>query len=376
MPSPRVVEISGSTPLERGTRYGSAAADLIADSIAYYRQAFARQAGLRWEQVLEHTRPWHRLVEAEFPEMLEEMAGIAHGANLELAEVVALNCRGEIMYDNWFSRADSPDPSGEPLEGCTSFSLTGQAAGDGHVYAGQNWDWRHCVRDTVVVLRIVQPPKPTVIMQVEAGQIGRHGANSEGLALNANGLGGRFDDSVGIPQTVIRRAVLDASSVSDALKILVRTRAHIPSNALLTHRSGFSIDIETTPGPHGWEYPVDGLLVHGNHYQAFVPPQLADHHRPMSPDSLLRVPQARRGLVEAARSEKSEHVRTAIRTAMSDHLGHPDSLCAHPDPRMPEIDRWSTFLSSCVDLTSGDYFLTYGPPCESSYELMPFNLYG
>jgi isopenicillin-N N-acyltransferase-like protein len=69
-------------------------------------------------------------------------------------------------------------------------------------------------------------------------------------------------------------------------------------------------------------------------------------------------------------------VRTAIRTAMSDHLGHPDSLCAHPDPRLPEIDRWSTFLSSCVDLTSGEYFLTYGPPCESSYELMPFNLYG
>jgi isopenicillin-N N-acyltransferase-like protein len=95
----------------------------------------------------------------------------------------------------------------------------------------------------------------------------------------------------------------------------------------------------------------------------------------MSPDSLLRVPQARRGLVKAARAEKSVDVRTAIHTAMSDHLGHPDSVCAHPDGRLPEIDQWSTTLSSCVDLTTGDYFLAHGSPCENAYELVPFNLY-
>jgi len=44
--------------------------------------------------------------------------------------------------------------------------------------------------------------------------------NSNGLALNANGLGGRFDDSIGMPQTVIRRAVLDAHNIADALKAL------------------------------------------------------------------------------------------------------------------------------------------------------------
>jgi isopenicillin-N N-acyltransferase-like protein len=226
-----------------------------------------------------------------------------------------------------------------------------------------------------VVLRVVQPPKPTLIMQMEAGQIGRHGANSQGLALNANGLGGRFDDSIGMPQTVIRRAVLDARNIADALKTLTSTKAHIPSNALLTDRSGFSIDVETTPRGHGWEYPDDGLLVHGNHYQAFAPPASAGEHRLLSPDSLLRVPQARTGLAKAARSEKSVDVRNAIHTAMSDHLGHPDSLCAHPDERMAAIDQWSTTVSSCVDLTSGEYYLAPGSPCEHPYELVPFNLY-
>jgi isopenicillin-N N-acyltransferase-like protein len=375
MPSPRVIEVSSTDALDRGRQYGRAAADLIADAITYYREGFARQAGLTWTEALEHSKPWQALIERDFPELLEEMVGIAEGAGVTPAEIVALNCRGEIVYDNWFAHLDGPDTPPKEVDGCTSFSLTSAAAGDGHVYAGQNWDWRHAIRDTVVVLRVVQPPKPTLIMQVEAGQIGRHGANSHGFALNANGLGGRFDDSIGMPQTVIRRAVLDTPNIADALKTLTRTTPHIPSNALLTHRDGFSIDVETTPAGHGWEYPDNGLLVHGNHYQAFVAPNLADTHRLISPDSLVRVPQARKGLSKAAQAEKSEDVRAAIHTAMSDHLGHPDSLCAHPDERMSPIDQWSTTVSSCVDLTSGDYYLAPGSPCEHAYELVPFNLY-
>jgi isopenicillin-N N-acyltransferase-like protein len=375
MPIPRIVEVSSPSPFERGVQYGSATTDLVAQSITYYREAFAHQAGLDWDQALEHAQQWQGLVQEQFPDLYDEMRGIAQGAGVELAEIVALNCRGEIIYDNWFAARNAGAPTRDEADGCTSFSLTGTGAGDGHVYAGQNWDWRHGVRGTVVVLRVIQPPKPTLIMQVEAGQVGRHGASSAGIALNANGLGGRFEDKIGIPQTVIRRAVLDSENISDALKVLVRARAHIASNALLTDRSGFSIDLETTPGAHGWEYPVDGALVHGNHYQAFVPPQLADDHRPMSPDSLLRVPRAREGLLRAAVPDATADVRSAIHTAMSDHLGHPDSLCAHPDPRLLDVEQWSTTISSCVDLTTGDYFIAGGPPCENPFELVPFNLY-
>ncbi|PYC74968.1 acyl-coenzyme A--6-aminopenicillanic-acid-acyltransferase form [Micromonospora arborensis] len=371
MASLRTIEISGTSALDRGTQYGRAAADLIADAIAYYARAFEHQCGLTWAEVLDRARPWQRLIADGFPELHEEMAGIADGAGVSLTEIVTLNCRGEIIYDRDFGPARPADET----EGCTSFSLTGAAAGDSHVYCGQNWDWRHQTASTLMILRIVQPPKPTLIMQVEAGQIGRHGANSEGLAFNANGLGGRFDTSVGVPQTLIRRLVLDSSSVSDALRILVETKAHIASNALLTHRSGYSIDLETTPGPIGWEYPSEGLLVHGNHYQAFVPPQLAATHRPTAPDSLLRVPRARQGLAAAAVAEKPVDVRSAVHAAMSDHLGYPDSLCAHPDERLPEVRRWSTLLSSCVDLTTGEYYVAAGTPCTNPYELLPFNLY-
>ncbi|MGW2050630.1 C45 family autoproteolytic acyltransferase/hydrolase [Streptomyces sp. NPDC001858] len=369
-----VVEISG-TPSQRGRQYGEAVAPQIEAAVGYYTEAFGASSGLTWTQVTARAARWLEPVRDHAPHLLEEMQGIADGAGVDLLDVLALNARGEVIYDDSFTRMRTQAEPEEPAEGCTSFAAFGPASGDGHVWAGQNWDWRAGVADTVVMLRIVQPPKPTLIMQVEAGQIGRQGANSAGIAFNANGLGGRFDDAVGLPQTVIRRSVLDQSSITDALDVLCRTRAHIASNALLTCREGFAVDLETTPAGHGWMYPTDGLLVHGNHYQAGVPAALAAGYRPLSPDSLVRVPRAEDGLRLLRGATGPDESRKLIKQAMSDHLGFPESLCTHSDPRKPQIKHWTTLVSSCVDLTAGDYCVTAGTPCDHEYQHLPWNLY-
>ncbi|MCX4675079.1 C45 family peptidase [Streptomyces sp. NBC_01433] len=396
-----VIEISGS-PLDRGRQYGEAVRPQLRAALGYYEEAFGRSAGLTWSRVAARAARWLEPVRDFAPHLVEEMRGIADGAGVGLLDVLALNARGEVIYDKSFAqmRADGPTsdeepdegpaegpakgpakesaeiPDEEPAEGCTSFAAYGEASGDGHVYAGQNWDWRAGVADTVVMIRIVQPPRPTLIMQVEAGQIGRQGANSAGIAFNANGLGGRFDDTIGLPQTVVRRSVLDQSSITDALDVLCRTRAHIASNALLTCREGFAIDLETTPAGHGWMYPTDGLLVHGNHYQAGIPAPLAvAGYRPMSSDSLVRVPRAEQGLKALRDSTGPDESRQIIRRAMSDHLGHPESLCTHPDPRQPVVKHWTTLVSSLADLTTGDYRVTAGTPCDREYQHLPWNLY-
>ncbi|MCB5907880.1 C45 family autoproteolytic acyltransferase/hydolase [Streptomyces pinistramenti] len=376
-----VIEISGP-PAERGRRYGEAVRERIHAATAYYEAAFGASSGLTWEQVTARAARWLAPVRDFAPHLVEEMQGIADGAGVGLLDILALNARGEIIYDKSFTAMATDGgahpgtaDAGEPAEGCTSFAAFGEAGGDGHVWAGQNWDWRAGVADTVVLLRIVQPPKPTLIMQVEAGQIGRQGANSAGIALNANGLGGRFDDAIGLPQTVVRRSALDRHSITDALDVLCRTRAHIASNALLTCREGFAIDLETTPAGHGWMYPTDGLLVHGNHYQAGIPAALAAGYRPMASGSLVRVPRAEAGLRALRTSTGPDDSRRIIREAMSDHLGHPASLCTHPDPRTPPLKRWATLVSSCVDLTTGDYHATAGTPCDHPYQRLPWNLY-
>lgn len=366
----RTLEISGS-PRERGRQYGHGAADLIEKAIDFYTAAFDQQLGRSWESMRERATAWVPLCAEKAPEIMEEITGIAEGCGRDMLDILLLNLRGEVIYD----AGSLPAPEEDEIEGCTSFALLAAASGDRHVYAGQNWDWRHGTRGTVLILRIIQDPMPTLIMQVEAGQIGRHGANSAGIALNANGLGGRFGTAKGLPQTFIRRMVLNQSEFPDALNTLVRTKTHIASNALLTYAEGFAIDVETTPGRSGWLYPTNGLLVHGNHYQAFIPAQLEQNYQPVSVDSLFRVPRTEEGLAKVRRASGSHETRALIRAAMSDHLGYPESVCTHPDERRPEVRQWSTLLSSCVDLSTGEYFIAPGSPCVNDYQILPWNVF-
>jgi isopenicillin-N N-acyltransferase like protein len=368
----RTVEISGANALDRGRQYGEIAREPIRRSIEFYAESFCRTTGLTWDEVLGWTHAWVPLIEEYFPGILDEVTGIADGSGSRFEEILALNGRGELSNGNPFAGQNK-----EKLdEGCSSFAVLAEANAAGRVWAGQNWDWRSAVADTVVLLRIVQPDKPTIICQVEAGQVGRHGANSAGLALNANGLGGKFDAGLGVPGPYVRRRILESWDMNDALDALFKVRQAYATNLLLTHRDGFAIDVETTPGRHGWMYPTDGLLVHANHYIAFVPPELTTTYKPFSVDSLYRVPRIEAGL-RRLRTDgtNSQLVRHIVRETMSDHFGFPNSVCNHPDPRSHELDRYTTAISSLVDLTTGEYFATSGVPCSNAYEQVPWNVY-
>lgn len=368
-----LIDLAGS-PRERGRQYGTQTRDLIHQSLEFYERAIQVTRGVSWRDVTTRAARWVDPCTRFAPDLMEEVEAIAEGAGVDTLDVMALNARGEILYDKNFA-ALPPYGEADSIDGCTSFALLSEAS-DGHVYAGQNWDWQYGVAPTLVVLRISSSGRPTVVMHAEAGQIGRQGANSLGIAFNANGLGGRFGEEAGVPQTFIRRRVLDSPSLVEALGVLEKTPQQICSNALVTHRDGFAIDVETTPGPHGWMYPTDGLLVHGNHFEAFRPPQLANTYRVSSVDSLYRVPRARAILDRARLATSPDEVRAVTREAMSDHFGYPESVCTHPEmPGKPKDMQYETVLSNCVDLTTGDYYLTAGPPCQSEYSLVPWNLY-
>jgi isopenicillin-N N-acyltransferase-like protein len=361
-----LVEIAGP-PRERGRQYGEQARAQIERSIAWYGEQFTATASLTWETVLANARRWEPLVEAYLPDALEEMRGIAEGSGRRYEEILALNGRGELSAGNPFLADEN--------EGCSSYSVLPEGAGDGHAYCGQNWDWRSAILDTVIMLRIEQPGLPTIVMQVEAGQVGRQGASSAGIGLNANGLGARFGERIGMPQPYIRRKILNAWDMTEALEAVFQSQQALCTNLLVSHRDGFAIDLETTPGRHGWGYPQDGVLVHTNHFRYFVPKQIEETYRYFSPDSLYRAERIERVLARAGEERDGAAMRSLIREAMSDHFGAPDSVCNHPNEADPWWDQNETVASSVVDLTSGEYWIAHGNPCEHDYELLPWNLY-
>jgi isopenicillin-N N-acyltransferase-like protein len=360
-----LIEISGP-PRARGRQYGEQAREQIERSIAWYSEQFSATASLSWDVVLANARRWEPLVEEYLPEALEEMQGIAEGSGFRYEEILALNGRGELSAGN---------PFAEENEGCSSYSILPDAAGDGHAYCGQNWDWRSAILDTVVMLRIEQPGLPTIVMQVEAGQVGRQGANSAGIGLNANGLGARFGSKLGMPQPYIRRKVLNAWDLNEALEAVFRSQQALCTNLLFSHRDGFAIDLETTPGRHGWGYPTEGVLVHTNHFRYFVPKQIEGSYRYVSPDSLYRADRIERVLARSRDAATGDAMRALIGEALSDHFGYPDSVCNHPNENDPWWDQNETVASSIVDLTTGQYWIAHGQPCENEYELLQWNLY-
>jgi isopenicillin-N N-acyltransferase-like protein len=363
-----LIEISGG-PRDRGRMHGEAARDEIARALAYYGDAFGQATGLGWAGVVARARQWRPIAEQAAPHLLDEIDGIADGAGVTPDDILALNARGEIV------RSHDSDFTTMAADGCSSFALLPEATADRHVYCGQNWDWRIGMADTTVVLRIVQPPKPTVIMQVEAGQLGRHGVNSAGIALNGNGLDGRFGTPPGLPQPFLRRLILDSATYYDALRVPFARHQHIASNLLFTHRDGFALDVEATPENHRWGYPTDGVLVHGNHYQYGIPPSLASTYRPSSPDSLYRVPRIEAGMRHARDAAGADGVHKVVRDTMSDHFGHPYGVCQHEDESLEPVYRGKTVMHSLVDLTAGEYRIISGQPCEGDYRLLPWNIY-
>ena len=360
------IELSG-THREIGRQHGEAARPQIRDSIAYYRESFKKITGLEWGEIKRNAPRWVDPIERYLPGITDEIRGVAEGAGVEFEEALALNARGELSTHNPFAA--------EAEEGCSSYALLPQASGDGHMYAGQNWDWRCETAGTVILLRIVQPGKPTIIMQTEAGQVGRHGANSAGITLNANGLGARWGKGIGVPQPIIRRRILESGDMQTAMRAVFESKQTLCSNLLIANKDGFAIDLETTPDRHGWMYPTDGLLVHTNHFIAFVPEQIAATYRPFSVNSLWRLPRLTEGLRAAKKPGSSESVRAAIGAALSDHFAYPNSVCKHGDENTQGNDINQTIASSIVDLTTGEYFLAAGNPCEGTYERLPWNLY-
>jgi isopenicillin-N N-acyltransferase-like protein len=363
----RLIEITGNAR-QRGQQYGEAAREQIGKSIAVYKDVAAHTTTLSWHEIQERARLWMPVIDGYFPGILDEVRGIAEGSNHAFEEILALNGRTELTYGT--------PAAPEEKEGCSSFAITAEASGDGHVYCGQNWDWLSGVKETVVIVRVHQPPKPTIIMQVEAGQVGRHGANSTGLALCANGLGRQFGASNGVPSPYIRRRVLDSADMNDALEAIFNSTQNGCTNLLLTHKDGVAISIETTPARHAWMYPTDGVLVHTNHFLALVPPQIAETYRPTySVDSVYRLTQIQRVLKRAKAQKTPKKMRGLIIAALRDHFSMPDSVCAHPKESVPPHERYQTVASCIMDLTSGEYYLAPGLPCENEYVKLPWNIY-
>ena len=340
-----LIDIAGSAT-ERGIEHGRQAKARIARGLEIYADALARP-GARELALL-----YFEALEKYDADSATELKGIARGADQPLEAIVALNARTELT--GWDSASPEPDE-------CTA-ALAMPERARGVLLHGQNWDWRPACVETAIVLRILGADGPDILTFCEAGQLARHGLNSAGLALTANGL--QTDDDFvpgGICSPFVRRRMLRASTLAEATGVLLAAPRSASHNIMLSHSGGLgqseAINFETTPRAVYWSFPENGLMTHANHFKSPAAlGKVEDIGLLRHPESLYRDKRVRDRLDR----DGCDIDVDSFRQALSDRYGAPDAVCRSPAPRS-DGSVSATVASLIMDAYNGRMWIAPAP---------------
>lgn len=357
------IRVSGDAKT-RSRRYGELAREQIRFIRDGYERAFAAK-GVCWEDAVEQARAYIPAIERAFPELLDEVRGIALGSGLSFDEIMTINCRSEILHAATVRNARAVAPwrgFGE----CSSFALEADRSATGSAIVGQNWDWLETLGPGTILLEVERPDGPNYVSLVEAGLLAKMTVNAHGLAVGINTLVTTLDGARdGIPFHFLIRKVADAAHLSEALDTLVSVPRATSGNYLLASADGSVLNIEASPGDARNVTPqisTDGTLVHTNHFIDTVHGGQDLAQASMS-DSFVRLGR----MTRSVQHREGKLTVEQLISALSDHADFPNSICCHPDPASHPEARWETLASVLMDPAARTISYTEGPPCESRW---------
>jgi predicted choloylglycine hydrolase len=227
------IEVTG-TPYEMGKKQGTLLRDQIKDAVADYKANVVKlygqkDADLIFDWVL-NKADFTSSIEEHLPHVLEELRGIAEGADLSFEDVLLSN-----MFEEVYVAAPLKlglQAAGSTDLGCTAFTTRCGDKG----YAGQNMDYSSNLRERQLVVRYIFPDK-RMLIYCFVGQIGGIGVNSNSLSALINTLPqGALNESDGLGSAFILRLMLEQDSAAEALEKLKAIPRFSGNNFTLTDR--------------------------------------------------------------------------------------------------------------------------------------------
>jgi isopenicillin-N N-acyltransferase like protein len=192
-------------------------------------------------------------LESTYPEYVEEMQGVADGADLDIESIVALNVRTEIAY-------------GMLSDGCTALSWKT----NNQSFLAQNWDWNFEQTPNIIHLTIGQSGKPKIDMMTEGGIIGKIGLNSVGVGVTLNAIQAPGVEYNKLPCHLALRTVLSSTSKDAAAEALRKYGAASACHITIADAETGGIGFECTAQdivemPMETEGQLKGSCTHSNH---------------------------------------------------------------------------------------------------------------
>lgn len=201
-------------PFELGFQIGTAVRDTV-HKISILNAEFT-EAETKWAGT-DYMRQMMQLTEKTYPDLTEELRGMAEGMGIAYERAFIWNCRGDLRWPDDIS----PKMAAELSEGCTSLLMPTSTAG--HPVVAHNEDGSADYADQCFWLSALPAEGPAFESFLYPGMIAGHsmGANAAGIVQTINNI--RVHDlKIGIPRHFICRAVLASDTLGSALSHIQR----------------------------------------------------------------------------------------------------------------------------------------------------------
>jgi isopenicillin-N N-acyltransferase-like protein len=259
----RVLYLHG-TPLEQGRQLGAGAADLIRENVQRATELVQQVAGgfdvAAYEAMTRRNERW---VAQVYPELLDEIQGVAETSGVAYFDLLHLNLNTDVAYARAYAK----------VMDCTQVVATGAATHDGKTYLAKSRDLTRGPVHQVLLHREYDDGTYRNEIQTAGQMTLPVGVNSDGVSVGTSGQWSarvvvdlaKGDAAWHIPnlQPVLRYA----RSADEALQI-VRDQPRVAGmNMMLADgHKAYALEITDT-AVHVFE-PDDGILVRTNHYLA------------------------------------------------------------------------------------------------------------
>ncbi len=342
-----------------GLAHGRAFAPQIKFNLDFYTRWLSQSGAYPADRLMQLAKAFVPVIGKHFPDMMEEIDGIAIGAGVKTEEIVLINARTDI------SAIAEREVQRLAIPACTTLALFGQIKGRPAVALGQNWDWDPLMARAPVVLRLEPANAPRLVTLAEAGMLAKIGFNQHrlGVCLNflshtADGQPGHF----GIPIHCLLRAVLTCVSLKQAVETIESSPRCASANFLLAqHDAGGpeALDLEINPDTVATLTRTGNRLIHTNHFLS--PALAAGCTSGRGPSTMNRHATAEKLARHLEETEADPGKRMQQVLVSREGLPYPISRDRNPDPSS------STLAGIVMDLTRNRLTLTNGPPHKSPW---------
>ncbi|WP_141245879.1 C45 family peptidase [Mesorhizobium sp. WSM3862] len=331
-----VVVLSG-TASQRGQQHGRMFAGRISILIAKMKESYSpaalnrarENAYISWTNLRDRT-----------PEVAEEIAGIASGANCDFIDIYCYI--GFEFFDIC------------PASGCSGLAITSTRG----AVLGQNWDAAPEMHSDLAFFLHVGGKGLDLAVVASIGTLGWVGVNRSGVGLLTNDV--MLDKSTsGMPSQVVRRLLLAEGNVSSAVETLKQLPIMGGRSYLLGDCEGFITGVELSPSAGVCELPNASRIFHTNH-------ALLAATRAFEDEGQLQgfYPSSHSRLVELKRAGEDATGVGDLMRALADRTNAPDAVSKTVSDR----ENTRTAFSIIIDCGQRELYLCAGPPSEGRYQ--------